>query len=468
MDRRLRKPGRPTACCAPAPTTRVSTLAWKARAAWNGRHGFGFVEAGPSSARPGSHPTLVPSRQNPTKPLLRNPRSASVRTVGNLVDPGAPDTLRHPGPSGCGKGWPQFRVAGNEGAHRLQVCPMDRTQLPEGCPANLKGRTVDVMAPGGDGHATRWDTGPVPIGVEKPRTTGRRHHALPQGTHVRHRASMGTADPEAAVAIGAGSAPRPDGTPAQPGAQSAGSGPPDKANNRKPVGMVQAPGAEDGADPPRLRASDGLRPDPGQRDCNGADHRCPWAFRSSPCLRPASERAEGPAIRSEPDLAVYFGERAWLVAVQRAVRLGNLSRWAGSLELFRQLMLITFCPERLERQGRMLSGSGAPCRLPDHPHPLKVGRLGNVNSCPLDAAGCHCRWCWSRRHRDECGSREREGTQPVGSSAPWAEEHGVQGATQAGNPPRRGPGVEVRVRRSGSQGQRIPSSCDVAEPPVLG
>ena len=83
---------------------------------------------------------------------------------------------------------------------------------------------------------------------------------------------------------------------------------------------------------------------------------------------PCPERAEDPwGIRSEPDLAVYFGERVWPVEVQRAIRMSNLSKWAKSLELFQRLMLVTFCLERLERQCRMLSEARAQRRLPDFP-----------------------------------------------------------------------------------------------------
>lgn len=83
---------------------------------------------------------------------------------------------------------------------------------------------------------------------------------------------------------------------------------------------------------------------------------------------PCPERADDPwGIRAEPDLAAYFRERVCPVEVQRDIRMGNLSKWAKSLELFQRLMLVTFCPERLERQSRMLSAAREQGRLPGHP-----------------------------------------------------------------------------------------------------
>lgn len=63
---------------------------------------------------------------------------------------------------------------------------------------------------------------------------------------------------------------------------------------------------------------------------------------------PVRNRAEAPrGICAEPDLAAYFRERVCPVEVQWNIRMGNLSKWAKSLELFQRLMLVTFCLERL-------------------------------------------------------------------------------------------------------------------------
>ena len=114
---------------------------------------------------------LVLSRQNPTKLLLRNLKSASIRTAGNLVDAGMSGTCRYPGHSGHGGDTLGSGCRARRGT--LAVGVYDRPDSDRrGCPANLKGREVDVTAPGDNGHATRLDARPVPLGVEKPRTCG--------------------------------------------------------------------------------------------------------------------------------------------------------------------------------------------------------------------------------------------------------------------------------------------------------
>ena len=173
MDRRLRKPGRPTACCAPAPTTRVSPHL-PGRHISSGTGGTVSVWLRPGRSRTGwgvVQPWFCLAK---IQPSFCSVTSSPLRSVPQATwwMPVCPVRA----------GIPAIRAMAEMPS--VPVCRARRGTLAvggvydrpdsdrRGCPANLKGREVDVMAPGDNGHATRLDARPVPIGVEKPRTCG--------------------------------------------------------------------------------------------------------------------------------------------------------------------------------------------------------------------------------------------------------------------------------------------------------